>query len=124
MNLRSKIRVRMPFYLLGICFALNSVVVISWHFNFFEVIVFYSKISPYLSQILGFSLLTNIQFLLSRTRCYYATTSIIGLMCLNLFDCLNLYYNFQEYYFYSAILSFTLFTIALIYFIRENYERR
>lgn len=106
-----------PFLMLGICFFLSFMTKYEWY-----ITAYY-----YLSQIIGFSIITNIYFLYFIQRsnmCAYSTVSTIGLLSLNVLDIINLIWPLTDFYqYYSIGISGFFFILTIIYFIKWNLKQ-
>lgn len=98
--------------MLGLCFFLSFMTKQWW----------YSTAYYYLSQIIGFSIVTNIYFLYFIVRnnmCAYSLVSTIGLILLNVLDIINLAYPLTDYYqYYSIGISGIFIVLTIIFYLR------
>lgn len=86
----------------------------------------YSDVYNYLSQIIGYSILTNIYMVSNAIRnryCDYSLISIFSLLLLNVSNVLAMSLNLLNndfYVFFDAILILALFRLALVKFLKNK----
>lgn len=103
-----------PFLMLGICFIAALLV----HNKYYPVVY------GYLSNTIGFSLITNVYFLyfiIRHRMCTYALVATIGLVILNLSDISKLFLNFDDsfYEMYIVVISGISLLITTAFFIKH-----
>lgn len=103
-----------PLLMLGACFALTFIARCTW----------YEQAYPFLSQIMGASIVTNLYFAYFIFRfkmCGYTKASIAGLLCLNIFDIINLIHPMREFYvIYNTIITYFFFIISLLFYVLKK----
>lgn len=95
--------------------------------TFIRLISGYSEIYLYLSQIMGYSILTNLYMLWNAIRnkyCDYSIVSISSLLLLNVSNIIAMAFGFENNEFYilfDAILIVYLFKMALMKFLKSKH---
>lgn len=94
--------------------------------SFMRLMEVYSVIYFYLSQIIGYSILTNIYMLWNAVKnkyCSYSVISIISLLLLNVTNLIAIIFGFENNYFYvifDAVLITYLFQMAFVKFLKHK----
>lgn len=77
-----------------------------------------------LANTLGFSIRTNLKdlyYLVRNKMCLYTYVSILGLLCLSVYDVFNIIHPLNNYYaIYNTIIAFVFFVMATILLIKSK----
>ena len=94
--------------------------------SFMRIMEVYSVIYFYLSQIMGYSILTNVYMLWNAVKnkyCSYSVISIISLLLLNVSNLIAIMLGFENndiYIIFDAVLIAYLFQIAFVKFLKNK----
>ena len=94
--------------------------------SFMRIMEVYSVVYFYLSQIMGYSILTNVYMLWNAVKnkyCSYSVISIISLLLLNVSNLIAIMLGFENndiYIIFDAVLIAYLFQIAFVKFLKNK----